>query len=121
MTIRDEVREFVRLGPLPSEEDNSEEGDEAFDKMERALHAIEKPVTDDEARLLIDCFGDDNCFGLAWTLLHIVESAPSPVVTSESPADSNEWITRLWKRFAAPPGPAEGVGERGPAAEPTAA
>ena len=98
--IRDQVREFIRLGcPLPSEQDNSEEGDEAFDEMERALHAIEKPVTDEEARLLVTCFGDDNCFGLAWTLLHLVESAPSPVVTSRPSDDANPWISRLWMRY----------------------
>lgn len=97
--IRDEVCEFVRLGPLTSEADNSEDGDEAFDEMERALHAIEKPVTDEEAQLLLGCFGDDNCFGLAWTLLHLVESAPLPVVTSEPPEGSNEWIIRLWTRY----------------------
>lgn len=98
--IRDQVREFVRLGcPLPSEQDNTEEGDEAFDEMERALHAIEKPVTDEEARLLVTCFGDDDCFGLAWTLLHLVESAPSPVVNSRPPDDANAWISRLWMRY----------------------
>ncbi|QES52756.1 hypothetical protein DEJ50_29925 [Streptomyces venezuelae] len=98
--MREQVREFVRLGcPLPSERDNSEEGDEAFDEMEQALHAIEKPVTDEEARLLVACFGDDDCFGLAWTLLHLVESAPSPVVTSQPPDDANAWISRLWMRY----------------------
>ncbi|WPW19196.1 hypothetical protein [Streptomyces sp. HNS054] len=98
--IRDQVREFVRLGcPLPSEQDNSEEGDEAFDEMERALQAIGKPVTDEEAKLLVNCFGEDDCFGLAWTLLHLVESAPSPVVTCAPPADANVWIQRMWTRY----------------------
>ncbi|MFF8592682.1 hypothetical protein ACF061_14765 [Streptomyces sp. NPDC015220] len=103
--IRDEVHEFVRLGPLPSEADDSEDGDEAFDELERALHAIDKPVTDDEARLLLGCFGDDNCWGLAWTLLHLVESAPSPPVTSEPPDGSNVWIRRLWTRYRNSPRP----------------
>jgi len=93
------VRNFVRLGPLTSELDNSEEGDEAFDELERALHAIEKPVTDDEAQLLLGSFGEDNSFGLAWTLLHLIESAPSPPVTSEPPPGSNSWIVRMWIRY----------------------
>lgn len=97
--MRDEVRAFVRLGPFTSELDNSEDGDEAFDEMERALHAIEKPVTDEEARLLLGSFGEDNCFGLAWTLLHLIESAPSPVVTSEPPEGASPWITRMWLRY----------------------
>ncbi|MEU2596385.1 hypothetical protein ABZ678_11070 [Streptomyces hirsutus] len=98
--IRSQVWEFVRLGrPLPSEEDDSEEGDEAFEEMTQALHAIEKPVTNEEAALLIECFGDDECFGLAWTLLHLVESAPLPPVTSQPSGDSNVWISRLWTRY----------------------
>ncbi|WP_435091620.1 hypothetical protein [Micromonospora aurantiaca (nom. illeg.)] len=99
MTVRDEVRVFCEFGPLPSEEDDSEEGDEAFEQLELALHAIEKPVTDEEARLLVGSFGVDECFGLAWTLLHLVESAPSPVFTTEPPPGSNEWIIRLWRRY----------------------
>lgn len=97
--IRDEVLDFARLGPLTSELDNSEDGDEAFDEMERALHAIEKPVTVEEARLLLESFGEDNSFGLAWTLLHLIESAPSPVVTAEPPPGSNPWIERMWIRY----------------------
>jgi hypothetical protein len=96
--IRDEIRAFHQLGPLPSESDESET-DEAFEARERALHAIPKPVTDEEAQLLTTSFGEDNCFGLAWTLLHLVESAPSPIVTSEPPEGSNPWIVRLWKRY----------------------
>jgi len=97
--IRDEVRNFVRLGPLTSELDNSEDGDEAFGEMEHALHSIEKPVTDEEARLLLGSFGEDNSFGLAWSLLHLVESAPTPPVTSEPPPGSNPWLERMWVRY----------------------
>ncbi|MEU6759300.1 hypothetical protein [Streptomyces sp. NPDC046685] len=99
MTVRSEVHDFVRLGPLPSEENNAEEGDEAFDALELALHAIEMPVTDEEAQLLVECFGNDECFGLAWTLLHLVESAPTSVVTSEPPGGSNTWVETLWVRY----------------------
>ncbi|MFI6207114.1 hypothetical protein ACIBAI_12010 [Streptomyces sp. NPDC051041] len=98
MTIRDEVREFYRLGPLPSEQDDSV-SDETFEELERMLHAIEAPVTDEEARLLLGSFGEDNCFGMAWTLLHLVESAPSPAVTSQPPEGSNMWIENLWIRY----------------------
>ena len=98
MTIRDEVREFCSLGPLPSEQDDSV-SDEHFEETERLLHAINSPVTDEEAQRLVESFGDDNCFGMAWTLLHLVETAPSPVVTSEPPAGSNMWIQNLWIRY----------------------
>ncbi|GHJ49039.1 hypothetical protein Cs7R123_63810 [Catellatospora sp. TT07R-123] len=99
MAVRDEVVAFCRLGGLPSEQDDSEDGDEAFEELERRLHAIAAPVTDEEAQLLVGCFGGDNCFGLAWTLLHLVESAPSPLVTSEPVEGSNEWRVLLWRRY----------------------
>jgi len=67
--------------------------------MERALHAIEKPVTDEEAQLMVTCFEDDDCFGLAWALLHLVGSAPSPLVASRSPDGANARISRLWMRY----------------------
>jgi hypothetical protein len=96
MTIRDEVREFHRFGPLPSEQDEAEDADERIQEAERLLHSIEPPLTDDEARLLVGSFGEDNCFGLAWTLLHLIETAPSPMVTAEPPEGSNPWVERLW-------------------------
>lgn len=67
--------------------------------MEQALRAITKPVTDEEARLLVTCFGDDDCFGLAWTLLHVVETAPSPIPVTEPAPNSNMWLLLLWKRY----------------------
>ncbi|BCB75055.1 hypothetical protein GCM10022251_35780 [Phytohabitans flavus] len=99
MTIRDEVRHFCRHGPLPSEQDDSQDADADLELRERLLHAITPPVNDDEARHLTTCFGDDKGFGLAWTLLHLVESAPTPPVTSEPPESANPWIRLLWKRY----------------------
>jgi hypothetical protein len=96
MTIRDEVREFHRFGPLPSEQDESEDADEKIQEAERLLHSIAPPVTDEEARMLVESFGEDNCFGLAWTLLHLIETAPSPMVTAEPSEGANPWVERLW-------------------------
>jgi hypothetical protein len=91
--------DFFRLGPLLSEADNDEEGDAAFEEMAEALHAIAPPVTGEEAAILVKCFGPDNCFGLAWTLLHLIESSPNSVVTAEPPADANPWVKVLWDRY----------------------
>ena len=98
MTIRAEVRRFVELGPLPSEDDNSEDGDAAFDSLEQALHAIERPINDAEAALLSGSFGMDGSFGLAWTLLHLIETAPTNMPLTEPAASANPWIRRLWLR-----------------------
>src|SRR5579859_6730979 len=62
MSVRESVKTFVALGRLPNEKNASED----LLKQHNALLAITKPVTDEEANLLITCFGEDDCFGLAW-------------------------------------------------------
>jgi hypothetical protein len=98
MVVRVEVRRFLELGPLPSEEDDSEAGDEAFGELERSLCAVRWPVSDDEARLLAQEFGVDECFGLAWRLLQLVETSPTPVPSAEPPRTANGWVRLLWQR-----------------------
>ena len=74
MTIRAEVLALVALGPMPAEDASSVE---EIETVERRLHAIAGPVSVDEARLLVQAFpeSDASCFGLAWTLLHLVETS----------------------------------------------
>jgi hypothetical protein len=98
MSVRSEVLRFAQLGPLPPESDDAEAGDEAFGELERSRRAVRWPVSDDEARLLAQGFGVDECFGLAWTLLQLVETAPTPVPAAEPPATANEWLRLLWRR-----------------------
>ncbi|MEU8139918.1 hypothetical protein [Streptodolium elevatio] len=49
--------------------------------------------------MLIGSFGADSSFGVAWSLLHLIETAPMPVVAAEPPAGANEWLARLWLRY----------------------
>ena len=73
--IRSPVAELATTGRLPAETD----ADAALiEKIQNQLAGIEQPVTDEEASLLCGMFSptDDSCFGLAWSLLHTVESAP---------------------------------------------
>ena len=75
--VRDEVRELLKLGPPPSEEALIRNSSPFLEKYEQLLSSIEKPVTDEEAKLLTGLFGVDGCFGLGWTLLHLIETAPN--------------------------------------------
>jgi hypothetical protein len=43
---------------------------------------------------LIDYFGIDNCYGLAWTLMHLVETAPTFRISVEPPTGTNSQIAR---------------------------
>lgn len=76
--IRPQVSAFVALGELPSERGEPDEAlGDAVERAEAFLDLIERPVTDEEAHVLAECFGEDVCFGLAWSLLHLIETAPS--------------------------------------------
>ena len=98
--LRDSVQDFVSLGVLPSE--GSEVDDELFERRQRQLERIAaevatSPLLIQEAIALASCFGRDGCFGLSWTLLHLVESCRE-FQPAEEPAAGNEWRRQLWER-----------------------
>src|SRR5262245_56831151 len=89
------VEELVNLGPLPS----SVKPDVArLKRIDNVLSKVTKPISDEDARALVRLFGPDDCFGAAWTLLHLIETAPSwPLVDCLEDSD-NEWIVLLRER-----------------------
>jgi hypothetical protein len=90
--IRPEVRQLVALGAFPS----SNDADLATgQRQQQLLESIKRPISDEEARSLIKVFGPDDYFGLAWTVLHLIESAPGWPLRDCLEGDANEWITRL--------------------------
>ena len=101
--MRAAVKLLVALGRLPSEEEADETRLEA---VENALGAL-PPLTLDEAAGLLPLFGDDDCFGLGWTLLHTVEAA-GRVLDAEAwtawleehllDVSSHRWASRLRAR-----------------------
>lgn len=84
----------MAAGPLPGEHADEEE----IARRDAGLRAIAAPVTAEEAGALADCFGPDDCYGLAWSLLHLVETGPCPVVTERPDAGAGMWPHRLWLR-----------------------
>ncbi|MFF7165734.1 hypothetical protein ACFZBP_30930 [Streptomyces sp. NPDC008086] len=92
--MRPEVQAFLAAGPLPDEDAEEDE----IDLRVAQLEAITEPVTADEARALAGCFGPDDCYGVAWTLLHLIETGPNPVFTVRPAPDANAWQHRLWQR-----------------------
>ncbi|MGW8948807.1 hypothetical protein [Streptomyces sp. NPDC055709] len=94
--MRPEVQTFVADGPLPDWDADEEE----IDRRVRQLEAISAPVTPDEAQALAACFGPDDCFGVAWSLLHLIETSPGPVPPLTPPdTDAGEWRHTLWNRW----------------------
>jgi hypothetical protein len=93
--IRQEISELYALGALPSEDGADPEH---IGKYEDIIRIITSPVTNDEACLLVNLFGSDDCFGLASSLLHLIETAPGWPLKECLNNSDNEWIVELRNR-----------------------
>ena len=94
--MRPEIVRLVQLGPFPPETVASLE---YLREAEDLVLSIKKPVTDEEARALISLFGPaDSCYGLAWSVLHLIESAPGWPMTACLENPKNEWVVSLRDR-----------------------
>jgi hypothetical protein len=89
------VEALVQLGALPSSV-NAEVS--KLEQFERLLGEVQQPISDDDARLLVKLFGPDDCFGIAWTLVHLIETAPGWPLEDSLGQSGNEWIDYLRQR-----------------------
>jgi hypothetical protein len=122
MPIRQTVQNLVSAGPLPSEQATVSE----IEATQRLLELVTAPLSDEEAQMLLAIFGPDDCFGLAWTVLHLIETAPSALTAKYSQNADNQWVKLLEQRRshaaghgatrACPGSGAAGSTTRGPAA-----
>ena len=72
--IQESVMKLQKLGPLPSSND-ADPG--TLEIWQDQVEKIKRPVSDDDVDILIRLFGPDECFGLMWTLIHFIETAPN--------------------------------------------
>lgn len=93
--MRNEVRELIKLGPMPPEKMVEVE---LVEKYEKLMHAIKSPLTKTEAERLARLFGPDSFYGLAWTLISLIESAPEWPKNVTLPDIENEWVKLLRDR-----------------------
>lgn len=91
----DIILRLSQMGPLPPSKAAKPENLAVYEQL---LEQLATPVSDEDAKTLVTLFGPDDCFGLAWTLVHLIETAPSwPMM--ECLTDSNSaWITLLHER-----------------------
>jgi hypothetical protein len=89
------VDELMKLGPLTS---SAKPDATKLEQFQTLLTQVVQPISNDEARALSTLFGPDDAFGLAWTILHITESAPGWPLEDVLGAPENEWIDRLKQR-----------------------
>jgi hypothetical protein len=94
--VRAEIQELVSLGAFPS----SQKVDlRVIRRQEELLNSVKPPISDEEARELVKLFGSDEYYGAAWTVLHLIETAPGWPIEDCLADSSNEWITRLNERL----------------------
>ena len=93
--LRPSIEYLISLGPLPADDGATVS---QIAEIEEALVAIEQPVTDQEAAAMVLLFGNDDCFGLAWTLLHLIETAPGWPIMGSLGNSENLWVRTLRER-----------------------
>ena len=89
------ITALLGLGPLPS---SATAATATLQTFEEQLSKVETPITNEEACALVKLFGQDDCFGLAWTLLHLIETAPGWPVKGALDNLEGEWIDLLRER-----------------------
>lgn len=94
-SIRTEVEELEKLGSLPSEDVAAVI---QLERIEELYRAIGKPITDDEARVLVELFGPDGCYGLASSFMHLIETAPGWPLKDCLDQLNNDWKIELRNR-----------------------
>lgn len=89
------VEELKRLGRMPSEVSFEIP---MVERYQRLLAAIEQPISDDDAVELMEILGPDDCFGLSWTVVHIIETAPGWPIKEAIEKEGSEWNSVLKNR-----------------------
>jgi hypothetical protein len=103
--LRVGVAELLALGRMPTDEQADAEPVRAA-RWERLVGALDAqaPVTDDEAAALVRLLPEDgsDSFGVAWTLVHLVESAPGWPLRPVLEQLDGPWADVLRRRAAGP-------------------
>jgi hypothetical protein len=91
--MRPEIVQLVSKGPLPSLSSSIT----MIEGWHEALEKIKPPLSDEEAAALIGLFParEDERYGLAWTLVHPVETTPNWPLREYLKDRDNPWIAHL--------------------------
>ncbi|MET3109408.1 hypothetical protein AAKU67_004389 [Oxalobacteraceae bacterium GrIS 2.11] len=93
--IRPEIQQMIELGSFPSEDEATTEH---LRQLETLFRSVVRPISDDEANELVKLFGTDGCFGLASSVMHLIETAPSWPIKNCLTDLNNPWVVELQNR-----------------------
>lgn len=101
--IQEAINKLERLGRMP-DESNENLSSEEIDEYGRLIKEVIKPISLEDARVLIKLFPERGLYGVEWTLLHIFESVLVNIsvddyerIIKECP--SEEWRNTLKTRL----------------------
>jgi hypothetical protein len=94
--VRQAFQNLADLGPLPASEAL---GEQTARQYEEAVKALPPTPTAKEAVALVELLPPDDsaAFGLAWSILHVIEASPAWPVW-EVLDDHTVWVRRLRER-----------------------
>ena len=96
--MRKEVEQLALMGAMPDEADERITA-ALVDEYADLLGKIVKPVTLDEAHILIKLFPPTALYGIEWTLLHLIESVYSEIKSLEYRELINECNSTEFKKM----------------------
>ena len=96
--MRKEIEKLALMGAMPDEADEQITA-ELIDEYANLLGKIGKPITLDEAYILVKLFPPIALYGVEWTLLHLVESVHSEIDISEYRELINECNSAEYKEI----------------------
>ena len=98
IVMRKEVEQLALMGAMPDEADERITA-ALVDEYADLLGKIVKPVTLDEAHILIKLFPPTALYGIEWTLLHLIESVYSEIKSLEYRELINECNSTEFKKM----------------------
>jgi hypothetical protein len=93
--VQQPIEQLLTFDPLPS---SSSDDLTNLKQIQDLIQTIKHSVSDEEARALVKLFVPDDCFDLAWSILHLVKTAPSWPLADCLEDKRNEWIQTLKRR-----------------------
>lgn len=80
--VQSEIEKLAKLGPMPDESDDNANS-ELVDEYAYLINSIKKPISLEEAKVLIKLFPPIALYGVEWSLLHLIESVYKYIPYSE--------------------------------------
>ncbi|GHV31447.1 hypothetical protein FACS1894177_06100 [Bacteroidia bacterium] len=99
--VQENIKKLENLGRMP-DESNENLSVEQLKEYDRLMKEAIRPISFEDAKILIKLFPESSLYGGEWTLLHLFETVKIPIddyrkLIEECP--SEEWKERLTVRL----------------------